>query len=198
MAFGRPAPVLTWYKNGAELKEDATHKTLINAEGVHSLLINAASFADAAEYSCVARNKVGDASFTVRLRVVDKDAHIAPHFIEHLKNVIIPEGKDAILSATCSGKPTPAVSWQKDERPLDAAEYRVDTNGGHSKLVIQGAQMRDEGWYTCQAVNAAGSTVTKTKVRRTLILQGGLCFDTQEKSVPAGGVKMGKSLRKFD
>lgn len=164
LAFGRPAPVLTWYKNGQELKEDAGHKTLINEEGVHSLLINAATFDDAAEYSCVARNKVGEASFTVKLKVVDKDAHIAPHFIEHLKNVIIPEGKDANLSATCSGKPAPTVSWLKNDQPLNEAEYRVDTNGGHSKLVIVNAQMKDEGWYTCVAVNAAGSTVTKTKV----------------------------------
>jgi len=43
LAFGRPTPQLTWYFNGTELKEDNTHKALINEEGVHSLLITAAT-----------------------------------------------------------------------------------------------------------------------------------------------------------
>ena len=164
LAFGRPTPVLTWYKDGVELKEDPEHKQIINEEGVHSLLISAAGFPDEGVYSCVARNKVGEASFSVKLKVVDKDAHIAPYFIEHLKNVVIPEGKDTVLSATCSGKPLPTVSWKKGEKPVDEAEYRVDTNGGHSKLFISNAAKKDEGWYVCSAVNVAGSVITKTKV----------------------------------
>lgn len=72
LAFGRPTPVLTWYFNGEELKEDATHKTLVNEEGVHSLLITYAGFPDTGTYSCVARNKVGEASFTVDVKVVGK------------------------------------------------------------------------------------------------------------------------------
>jgi len=39
---------------------------------VHSLLITPAYFADAGQYSCVARNKVGEASFKVELKVVGK------------------------------------------------------------------------------------------------------------------------------
>jgi hypothetical protein len=37
---------------------------------VHSLLITPAMFPDAGVYSCVARNKVGEASFSVELKVV--------------------------------------------------------------------------------------------------------------------------------
>ena len=72
LAFGRPTPQLTWYFNGVELKEDPTHKTLVNEEGVHSLLITAAGFPDIGTYSCVARNKAGEASFSVELKVVGK------------------------------------------------------------------------------------------------------------------------------
>ena len=42
----------------------------MNEEGVHSLLIDPASFPDSGTYSCVARNKVGEASFSVELKVV--------------------------------------------------------------------------------------------------------------------------------
>jgi hypothetical protein len=82
-----------------------------------------------------------------------------------LNNVIIPEGKDTVLSATCSGKPMPIISWQKNDEPITSdKEYRIDTNGGHSKLFIQNASKKDEGWYQCSAINSAGSTITKTKV----------------------------------
>lgn len=43
---------------------------MVNEEGVHSLLIAPATFADSGTYSCVARNKVGEASFSVELKVV--------------------------------------------------------------------------------------------------------------------------------
>ena len=166
LAFGRPIPTLTWYFNGLELKEDPNHKTLVNEEGVNSLFLKAPEFSDAGTYSCVARNKAGEASFDVELSVVDKDAFKAPIFIEHLANLIIPEGKDAILNCTCSGIPIPSVTWQKDNKTLTPdKEYRIDTNGGHSILYIKNARLKiDEGNFQCTAVNNAGSTITKTNV----------------------------------
>jgi titin len=138
----------------------------VNEEGVHSLLIAPASFADAGVYTCVARNKVGEASFDVEVSVVDKDAHIAPFFIEHLRNVIIPEGKDTVLSCTCSGTPQPNISWEKDGRPLvPDMNYRIDVNGGHARLFITNAQKKDEGWYQCTATNSAGTNITRTTVQ---------------------------------
>lgn len=95
----------------------------------------------------------------------DKDALIAPTFIEHLHNLVIPEGRDAILSCTCNGTPPPNMTWQKDGKILTPdKEYRIDISGGHSKLYITNATKADEGWYQCTAINSAGSTITRTKV----------------------------------
>ena len=69
-AFGRPTPTLAWFKNGVPINDDPKHRLFINEEGVHSLLLPAATFDDAAVYSCVATNKVGEASFNVELKVV--------------------------------------------------------------------------------------------------------------------------------
>lgn len=78
---------------------------------------------------------------------------------------MIPEGKDAMLSCTCSGTPLPTVTWHKEGKVLTPdKEYRIDTNGGHSKLYISAAVKADEGWYQCTAINSAGSTITRTKV----------------------------------
>lgn len=59
----------------------------------------------------------------------------------------------------------PSVTWQKDGKLLTPdKEYRIDTNGGHSRLFIQNSTKADEGWYQCNAINVAGSTITRTKV----------------------------------
>lgn len=78
---------------------------------------------------------------------------------------MIPEGKDTVLSCTSSGTPIPAIYWEKDDVKLTPdKEYRIDISGGHSKLYINNANKKDEGWYTCTAINSAGTTITRTKV----------------------------------
>lgn len=166
VVFGRPIPTLTWYKNGIQIADDKNHKLLINEEGVHSLFIPSAGRADADTYSCVARNKAGEASFSLDLKIADKDAFIAPYFIEHLTNMTINEGKDAVLSSTCCGTPVPSITWRKDDAILTPdKEFRIDINGGHTKLHIQNAdKAKHEGWYQITAENNAGTAVTRTKV----------------------------------
>jgi hypothetical protein len=44
-------------------------KILVNQEGVNSLFLPNATQDDVGAYSCVARNKLGEASFTVTLKV---------------------------------------------------------------------------------------------------------------------------------
>jgi hypothetical protein len=165
VAFGRPAPTLAWFKNGVPIIDGPEHKLFINEEGVHSLLIPSVKFDDAAVYTCVASNKVGEASFQVALKVVDKDSFKPPYFIEHLRNLVIPEGKDAVLSCTAAGTPVPSLIWEKDGFVLTPdKEFRIDINGGHSKLHIQSAEKIHEGWYQCTATSPAGTVVTRTKV----------------------------------
>jgi hypothetical protein len=68
---GRPEPSLTWYRNGIPLKpNDADHRDVVNEGGVHSLLIHNPQLGPTVEYTCVAKNKFGEAPFTVHLSVV--------------------------------------------------------------------------------------------------------------------------------
>jgi hypothetical protein len=67
---GRPEPSLTWYRNGIPLQpNDADHRDVVNEGGVHSLLILNPQLGPAIEYTCVAKNKYGEAPFTVHITV---------------------------------------------------------------------------------------------------------------------------------
>ena len=69
---GRPFPDVSWYLNGNQVIDDATHKLLVNEGGVHALMITTTSRTDAGTYTCVARNKSGEATFNVNLHVIGK------------------------------------------------------------------------------------------------------------------------------
>lgn len=69
---GRPFPDVSWYLNGYQVIDDATHKLLVNEGGVHALMITSTSRTDAGNYTCVARNKSGETTFNVNLHVIGK------------------------------------------------------------------------------------------------------------------------------
>ena len=47
-------------------------QTVVNEDGVNSLIILSVSRYDAGEYMCVAKNKAGENKFTVQLNVLGK------------------------------------------------------------------------------------------------------------------------------
>jgi len=62
---GKPYPEVSWYINGQQIKDEATHKILVNESGDHGLMITNVSQADAGQVVCVARSKSGETSFQV-------------------------------------------------------------------------------------------------------------------------------------
>lgn len=66
---GKPYPEVSWYINGQQIKDDATHKILVNESGDHGLMITNVSQADAGQVVCVARSKSGETSFQVNIIV---------------------------------------------------------------------------------------------------------------------------------
>jgi len=163
---GRPEPTLQWFRNGVPLKpNDGEHVDVINEGGVHSLLVRNPKLGPTVEYTCVAKNKYGEAPFTVHLTVVPRGANIPPYFIEQLYNIIIIEGQDTKLDACAQGFPEPTVAWEKDGQPLvPNREYKVEFEGPKTTLYIRTAKLTDAGWFQCTATSPAGTCVTKCKV----------------------------------
>lgn len=69
---GLPAPDVSWYLNGSPVQSDELHKMIVSEKGFHSLIFEVVRASDAGSYACVARNRAGEATFTVQLDVLGK------------------------------------------------------------------------------------------------------------------------------
>ncbi|XP_075072547.1 myopalladin [Mixophyes fleayi] len=156
---GLPTPDIMWLLNGKPVNPDLTHKMLVRENGIHSLLIDPLSQADAGTYTCIAMNKTGQNSFSLELSVMAKEVKKQPIFLEKLQNCGVPEGHPVRLESRVVGMPPPVFYWKKDNETIPAHKQRIsmhqDTTG-YVCLLIQPARKEDAGWYTLSAKNEAG------------------------------------------
>ncbi|XP_043207626.1 muscle M-line assembly protein unc-89-like isoform X2 [Amphibalanus amphitrite] len=80
-----------------------------------------------------------------------------PRFTTPLQGTVVHEGESVKLTGQYSGRPK--ITWFKDGVELDADSSAVTSfDDSHVTLTIESAGEQDEGKYTCQLKNAAGTS----------------------------------------
>jgi hypothetical protein len=163
---GRPVPEVNWYRDGKLILDDDRFKVVVNEGGIHALMIMAVYPCDTGTYTCVASNRIGDATFSVRLMVVQKEQTVAPKFVERFETINVKEGEPVSLHCRAVGTPLPRITWQKDgvqiySRPPD---IDIKTFEGTSTLYLNRVTTSSSGWYQCTAQNQAGTAATRAKI----------------------------------
>ncbi|KAL6101474.1 mypn [Pungitius sinensis] len=156
---GLPNPELMWLVNGGPIYPDLYHKMLVRENGIHSLVIDPLTQNDAGTYTCIASNKAGQSSFSLELKVVEKEMKYPPQFVEKLQNVGIPSGTPVRLECRVVGMPPPVIFWKKDNDTIAKTKDRFSMTQdatGYVCLLIQPTTKDDAGWYTVSAKNEAG------------------------------------------
>ncbi|XP_018536490.1 myopalladin isoform X2 [Lates calcarifer] len=156
---GLPNPELMWLVNGRPIYPDIYHKMLVRENGVHSLVIDPLTQNDGGTYTCIASNKAGQSSFSLELKVVEKETKHPPQFLEKLQNMGIPEGTPVRLECRVVGMPPPVIFWKKDNDTIPKTKDRISMTQdatGYVCLLIQPTTKDDAGWYTVSAKNEAG------------------------------------------
>lgn len=162
---GRPYPEVQWFINGNPVRDDSTHKILVNESGSHSLMITNVSQFDGGVVTCIARNKSGEVAAQARLSVLEKEQVVAPKFVERFTTVNVKEGEPVTLHARAVGTPLPRITWQKDGANIvPGPEMQIRAEGGETTLDIPRAKASDAAWYQCTAQNVAGSTATRARL----------------------------------
>ncbi|XP_072791346.1 myotilin isoform X2 [Taeniopygia guttata] len=156
---GLPTPDVMWYQNGRMVHQDQFHKMIVSEKGFHSFIFEAVKSADAGTYECVAVNRAGEASFTVKVEVIAKEHHMPPTFIFKPQSKKVFEGDTARLECQISAIPTPRIYWKRNNEMVQYNTDRISLlhdNTGRICLLIHNATKKDAGWYTVSAVNGAG------------------------------------------
>ncbi|XP_041659251.1 roundabout homolog 1 isoform X4 [Cheilinus undulatus] len=165
-ARGDPVPTVRWRKDDGDLP-----KGRYEIREDHTLKIRRLTSADVGSYSCVAENMVGkaEASATLTVHVVS----VPPAFVVRPRNQVVGVGRTVTFQCEATGNPQPAIFWQREgsqnllfsyQPPQPSSRFSVSQTGD---LTITDAERSDVGYYSCQALNIAGSVITKALLEVT-------------------------------
>nr|CAB3517491.1 unnamed protein product [Spodoptera littoralis] len=158
---GFPTPVLSWFKDGQELKPGDVYQLT----GTNSL----------GSYCCIARNCMGQASSSAELTVEDIQNQLneeeklqlfsknqAPKFIQGLKSVEAKIDEPFRFTVKVAIPPEPSVLWYRDDQPVDESSrcHHGREDRGVFYLDIQSLEFLDQAEWKCVAMNDFGHSVT--------------------------------------
>lgn len=83
---------------------------------------------------------------------------------EYFEGVSIKAGENIRLKVTIKGRPTPKVTWYRDNIELTKKMVDITTISGSSVLFIRDADRSHRGLYTVEAINPSGAKKESVKV----------------------------------
>ncbi|KAK3876548.1 hypothetical protein Pcinc_018676 [Petrolisthes cinctipes] len=148
-----PIPTIKWFKDGVSIlstkdRADMTH--IIIEENGQTLHILDATIDDQGLYRCVAWNDAGETEMTVPLEVL-----VPPQFTQffHVPEVTLKLGQYLHLDCGVNGDPEPQVVWKHNGVLLTDDDIGI----GGQHVIVASAGIKNAGFYTCVAKNAAGT-----------------------------------------
>ncbi|XP_062870840.1 roundabout homolog 1-like [Trichomycterus rosablanca] len=165
-ARGDPFPTVRWRKEDGDLPK-GRYEILED----HTLSLRRVTPADVGSYSCLAENMVGKAEASAMLTV--HVTGIPPAFVVRPRNQVMGVGRTVTFQCEATGNPQPAIFWQREgsqnllfsyQPPQPSSRFSVSQTGD---LTITDVQRADGGLYSCQALNIAGSVITKALLEVT-------------------------------
>uniref|UniRef100_A0A1I7TZZ9 Hemicentin-1 n=1 Tax=Caenorhabditis tropicalis TaxID=1561998 RepID=A0A1I7TZZ9_9PELO len=152
---GKPHPKIRWFKNGKDLiRSDDFIK--INEGQLHIL---GAKDEDAGAYSCVGENMAGK-----DVQVANLSIGRMPTIIESPHTIRVNIEKQVTLQCLAVGNPTPEIQWIRGEAIITPETHPKYTFLADGNLLINDAEIDDQGQFTCVAKNIYGQQSQTTTV----------------------------------
>ncbi|XP_076371571.1 cell adhesion molecule Dscam1-like isoform X15 [Tachypleus tridentatus] len=153
-----------WLKDSTPL-ETKDFWTIHNHPRVSLLIINNVKVTISGNYTCLARNRFGEESYTSELQVKGP-----PQWKSKPKDQTANLGEKVIFVCKAYGYPKPSIQWWKvsgndAKLPISSLDQRLKNNDG--LLVISKVTEADGGVFKCEASNGIGdlSAIVNLKVK---------------------------------
>ncbi|XP_069548288.1 obscurin isoform X16 [Brachyistius frenatus] len=92
-----------------------------------------------------------------------------PRFLTRPKAFSVCVGKDATLSCTIVGSPTPVIAWEKEKLKLTSGgRFKTVEDGDIYRLTIYDLTLEDSGQYMCRAKNSVGEAYAAVTLKVAL------------------------------
>ncbi|XP_062908318.1 myosin light chain kinase, smooth muscle-like isoform X1 [Mobula hypostoma] len=90
--------------------------------------------------------------------VSEERQNFKPYFSKTFEDIEVIESSAARFDCKIEGYPDPEVIWYKDEQPIkESRHYQIEYDeDGNCSLLISDVSTRDDGKYTCKAINSLG------------------------------------------
>ncbi|XP_069083306.1 obscurin-like protein 1 isoform X2 [Pleurodeles waltl] len=166
---GDPRPSVVWEKDKCPLPPSGRYRVLEDGTA-YQLRISAVTPQDSGQYICKARNGVGETYAAAALHVEGAElapepgAHRGPRFLITPVSLKVTRGDHVAFACKVWGQPSPALTWEKDGKPLchifESAHFAVGSElEGWHYLKIHSARVPDQGVYVCRARNSCGESL---------------------------------------
>ncbi|XP_053264790.1 netrin receptor DCC isoform X4 [Podarcis raffonei] len=146
---GEPMPTIHWQRNQEDLVlNPGDTRVAVLPSG--SLQISRIQAGDGGIYRCLAKNPASSRTGNeAEVRVLsDPGLHRQQFFLQRPSNVVVVEGKDAVLECCVSGYPAPTFTWLRGDETIPFRSKKYSLLAG-SNLLISNATDDDSGTYTC-------------------------------------------------
>ncbi|CAH3112342.1 unnamed protein product [Pocillopora meandrina] len=163
-ANGRPAPQITWKKNGQQIVDGQNSfevRSYFYGRRLVITNVNRESHQD--NYTCEANNSRGNVDPIVRR--INLEVKVPPRWNENPppSEISIIIDKNDTIECQVVADPVATILWYKNGVHLQSSSDRVIVDG--SKLHFRNVNLTDEGVYQCAVENQYGMIVSATWVQ---------------------------------
>ncbi|ROL44066.1 Neuronal cell adhesion molecule [Anabarilius grahami] len=147
IADGLPTPVVSWTKLSGEIPSHRASFQNFNK----TLRITEVSEADAGEYRCTARNRLGSVHHTIRVSV-----KAAPYWISAPRNLVLAPLETGVITCRARGHPKPSIRWSMNGLPIEDSPKDPSRKVEDDTIIFSEVQTGSSAVYQCNASNEYG------------------------------------------
>uniref|UniRef100_A0A4W4H0S7 Neuronal cell adhesion molecule n=1 Tax=Electrophorus electricus TaxID=8005 RepID=A0A4W4H0S7_ELEEL len=147
IAEGLPTPEISWIKVSGELPAKRT--SFQNFE--KTLRIVHVSEADAGEYHCTAKNRLGSTHHIIHVSV-----KASPYWISAPQNLVLAPLETGVLTCRAGGNPKPTIAWFMNGVPIENSPEDSSRTVEDDTIIFTEVQTGSSAVYQCNATNEYG------------------------------------------